>query len=121
MTGTAKRSHVYGVCGWLRREGHVAAVIATGAAGLIGSETVEFFCALGMDVVGIDNDMRRRFFGDEASTAWNRSQLESRFPDRYRHLSIDIRDQPAIDRVFAEYSSAITLVVHTAAQPSHDW
>src|SRR5258708_33273884 len=96
-------------------------VIVTGAAGLIGSEAVEFFCGLGMDVVGIDNGMRRQFFGDEASTAWNRSLLESRFPDQYRHLSIDVRDQHTIDRVFAEYDTTITLVVHTAAQPSHDW
>lgn len=95
--------------------------IVTGSAGLIGSETVAHFCALGLDVVGIDNDMRRTFFGAEASTDWNRGELERRYPQRYRHLSIDIRDQSAVDRLFAEYGRAIGLVVHTAAQPSHDW
>lgn len=95
--------------------------IVTGSAGLIGSETVSHFCDLGFDVVGIDNDMRRTFFGDEASTAWNRSELEQRFPHRYRHETIDIRDQEAVNRLFRHHGSSIGLVVHTAAQPSHDW
>ena len=69
----------------------MAVVLVTGSAGLIGSETVQHFCDLGFDVVGIDNDMRKRFFGDEASTAWNRSLLESRFPRQYRHFDADIR------------------------------
>lgn len=99
----------------------MSVVIVTGAAGLIGSEAVQFFCDLGMDVVGIDNDMRRYFFGDEASNAWNRNVLQTRFPTHYRHLSIDIRDEQTINRLFGEYGTAISLVVHSAAQPSHDW
>ena len=99
----------------------MAVVLVTGSAGLIGSETVAHFCDLGFDVVGVDNDMRRRFFGDEASTAWNRSLLESRFPKQYRHNDADIRDEQAINRIFAQYGADIALVVHTAAQPSHDW
>ena len=99
----------------------MAVVIVTGSAGLIGSETVRFFCDKGFDVVGIDNDMRRRFFGDEASTDWNRTQLERRFPKTYAHASIDIRDASAVDQIFQRYGSAVELVVHTAAQPSHDW
>jgi CDP-paratose 2-epimerase len=95
--------------------------IVTGSAGLIGSETVRTFCTLGFEVVGIDNDLRRTFFGDEASTDWNRRALEQEFPDQYRHVAIDIRDQSRIDQLFRSYGSAIDLVVHAAAQPSHDW
>lgn len=99
----------------------MSVVVVTGSAGLIGSETVQHFCQLGFDVVGIDNDMRRQFFGDEASTTWNRRLLESRFARQYSHFDADIRDQQAIDQIFARYGAQIVLVVHTAAQPSHDW
>jgi CDP-paratose 2-epimerase len=99
----------------------MAVVIVTGSAGLIGSETVQFFCDKGFEVVGIDNDMRRRFFGAEASTDWNKTQLERRFPHSYTHASIDIRDEAAVDQLFERYGNAVQLVVHTAAQPSHDW
>ena len=95
--------------------------IVTGSAGLIGSETVQFFCELGFEVVGIDNNMRQTFFGAEASTEWNRNSLLKRFPSRYRHLDIDIRNQEAVNKLFGEYGNNIKLVVHTAAQPSHDW
>ncbi len=99
----------------------MSVAIVTGSAGLIGSETVKYFCALGFEVIGIDNNLRRAFFGDEASTDWNRQALEQAFPGRYRHVAIDIRDQPRIDQLFASYGAAIELVVHAAAQPSHDW
>jgi CDP-paratose 2-epimerase len=99
----------------------MSVAIVTGSAGLIGSETVRHFGSLGLEIVGIDNDMRRTFFGDEASTAWNRRQLQERFPRRYRHEEIDIRDQEALNRLFNEYKRDVLLVVHTAAQPSHDW
>jgi CDP-paratose 2-epimerase len=95
--------------------------IITGSAGLVGSEASSFFAGQGMDVVGIDNDMRRMFFGNEASTHWNRERLEKSLGDRYRHVVVDIRDESAIDSLFAHYNSAITLVIHAAAQPSHDW
>ncbi len=95
--------------------------VVTGSCGLVGSETASSFAELGFDVVGIDNDMRRRFFGDEASTAWNRDLLRSRFPARYSHRDIDIRDEASIERLFQGLGSAVRLVVHTAAQPSHDW
>lgn len=95
--------------------------VVTGSAGLIGSETVRFLCDKGFDVVGIDNDLRRVFFGDEASTEWVRQTLVREFPTRYEHLSVDIRDKPSIEKLFRERGSAIGLVVHAAAQPSHDW
>ncbi len=95
--------------------------IITGSAGLIGSEATRYFSDAGLEVVGIDNDMRREFFGDEASTRWNRERLKADLGARYTHLNIDIRDSDGIDQVFARYGSEVKLVVHTAAQPSHDW
>jgi CDP-paratose 2-epimerase len=99
----------------------MSVAIVTGSAGLIGSETVKFFCEMGFDVVGIDNDMRCFFLGKEASTAWNRKLLEENYPTRYTHLNLDIRDQSRIEATFKKYGREIELVVHTAAQPSHDW
>jgi CDP-paratose 2-epimerase len=95
--------------------------IVTGSAGLIGSEAARFFAELGMDVVGIDNDMRQVFFGKEASTTWNRERLERDLGKRYHHHSIDIRDMDAVKAIFQKYGNSITVVIHTAAQPSHDW
>ena len=95
--------------------------VVTGAAGLIGSEAVRHFCSKGMTVIGIDNDMRQVFFGAEASTDWQKNRLEEELGDQYVHLSIDIRDTDAIDAAFKKYASDIELIVHTAAQPSHDW
>ncbi|WP_396623773.1 NAD-dependent epimerase/dehydratase family protein [Luteitalea sp.] len=99
----------------------MAVALITGSAGLIGSEAVDSFVARGYDVVGIDNDMRRQFFGDEASTAWQRDELERRHGRQYRHHDIDIRDAAAVNAVLAQYGTAVGAVIHTAAQPSHDW
>jgi CDP-paratose 2-epimerase len=96
-------------------------ILVTGSAGLIGSESVRFFCERGYTVVGIDNDMRQVFFGADASTAWNRVRLSELYGDRYIHHSIDIRDHQAVGQVFQTYSHDIDLIIHTAAQPSHDW
>jgi len=94
--------------------------LVTGSAGLIGAEAVRFFADKGMDVVGIDNDMRAYFFGASASTNWSREQLQSDVPG-YRHESIDIRNIEALRNVFERYGKNIELILHTAAQPSHDW
>jgi CDP-paratose 2-epimerase len=99
----------------------VSVAIVTGSTGLIGSEAAGHFGGLGLDVVGIDNDMRSVFFGPEASTAWTRQRLEETLGSGYRHQHLDVRDRDAIDRLFRMYGAAIELVVHTAAQPSHDW
>ena len=99
----------------------MAIAIVTGSAGLIGSEAAQYFAGRGLDVVGIDNDLRRYFFGDEASTDWQREQLQIKLGLRYRHLDLDIRDSEAIDKLFEAAGKDISLVVHTAAQPSHDW
>ena len=95
-------------------------VIVTGSAGLIGSEAARFFSARGYSVVGIDNDMRARLFGADASTAWNRQRLQEDLKN-YVHVDADIRDRETIDEVFRSYGARIALVIHTAAQPSHDW
>jgi CDP-paratose 2-epimerase len=99
----------------------MSVILITGAAGLIGSEAVHFFCKKGFIVIGIDNNMRQVFFGEDASTDWNRDRLLEAYGDQYIHHSIDIRDHDAISRVFKTYAEDIGLIVHTAAQPSHDW
>ncbi|MEN1678528.1 MAG: NAD-dependent epimerase/dehydratase family protein [Planctomycetota bacterium] len=99
----------------------MSVAIITGSAGLIGSEASAFFAEEGFDVVGVDNDMRRQFFGAEASTKWNRERLQKRLGSRYTHKEIDIRDDAAVDALFEQYGEAVELVIHTAAQPSHDW
>jgi CDP-paratose 2-epimerase len=98
----------------------MSVAIITGSAGLIGSEAVRFFGSLGMHVVGIDNDMRKFFFGDEASTEWNRQRLEQEV-EKYEHYDVDIRDYAKIVEIFDRFGRDISLVIHTAAQPSHDW
>ena len=99
----------------------MSVAIITGSAGLIGSEASRYFANKGLQVVGIDNNMRREFFGENASTEWNRLRLEEQLGDRYEHHAIDIRDEQAIDGLFDRYGKDIKLVLHTAAQPSHDW
>jgi CDP-paratose 2-epimerase len=94
--------------------------LITGSAGLIGAEAARFFTDKGLDIVGIDNDMRRLFFGDDASTQWSRAALEADLP-RYHHINCDVRDQVAIQNIFSRYGRDIAVVIHTAAQPSHDW
>lgn len=98
----------------------MSVVLVTGSAGLIGAESVRHFGALGYTVAGIDNDMRAYFFGEEASTHWAVAALQERCPG-YRHHNADIRDYGAIEAVFKEYAGEVALVIHTAAQPSHDW
>jgi CDP-paratose 2-epimerase len=95
-------------------------IIVTGSAGLIGSETVKHFAAEGYRVIGIDNDMRSRFFGPEASTQKVRDALVQTVRD-YEHHDLDIRDADKIMALFMEQRSEIAAVIHTAAQPSHDW
>src|SRR5689334_10817409 len=98
----------------------MAVALITGSAGLIGAEAARFFAARGLDIIGIDNDMRRQFFGTEASTIWNRRRLEADLKG-YTHYECDIRDQAAMTGLFKKYEANVAVVIHTAAQPSHDW
>lgn len=95
-------------------------VVVTGSGGLIGSESARHFHALGWDVVGVDNDMRAEFFGPDASTAWMTSTL-ARDLARFRHFHADIRDSSAVVELFRSVGTDCQLVIHAAAQPSHDW
>jgi len=94
--------------------------LITGSSGLIGSEAAQYFAQKGFRIVGIDNDMRRYFFGEEASTVWNKEALEERIKD-YVHMDLDIRDREGLRKLFEEYKAGIKLIIHAAAQPSHDW
>ncbi|MBM4305052.1 MAG: NAD-dependent epimerase/dehydratase family protein, partial [Deltaproteobacteria bacterium] len=94
--------------------------LITGSSGLIGSESAQFFHDKGWDILGIDNDLRSYFFGKESSTAWNTQRLKKSLK-RFTPLSVDIRNQDEIFKIFKKYGSEICLVIHTAAQPSHDW
>jgi CDP-paratose 2-epimerase len=98
----------------------MSVVVVSGSGGLVGSETARFYAGQASQVVGIDNDMRARFFGPEASTDWAVKQLRESL-DNYVHHGIDIRDARAVDSVFRNHGDDIGLVVHAAAQPSHDW
>jgi len=93
-------------------------VLITGSGGLIGSESVRFFAEKGFLVVGIDNDMRAYFFGEEASTKWNNKLLQEKYSN-FIPIDLDIRNEKTIDRIFEEIK--FDLIIHTAAQPSHDW
>ncbi len=94
--------------------------LITGSAGLIGSEAVEFLAGKFDLILGVDNNMRKTFFGSDASTIWNRKRLENSVTN-YKHYDLDIRDETAVRKLFNEYNHDIALIIHTAAQPSHDW
>ena len=94
--------------------------IITGSSGLIGSEAAEFFHQQGFFIVGIDNNMREYFFGSGGNTEKNKRQLETHLSN-YKHYASDIRDINAIEEIFSQHGSDIEVVIHTAAQPSHDW
>ena len=94
--------------------------LITGAAGLVGSESARYFALKNFAIVGIDNDMRQYFFGENASTDWNRRRLEEDIPG-YTHYETDIRDEQEMASIFKEYGTDIELIIHAAAQPSHDW
>ncbi len=93
--------------------------LITGSAGLIGSESARFFAEKGYAIVGIDNDMRKYFFGAEGSTEWNREKLAKALGEKYTHYTADIREKEEIEKIVKKHKPDI--VIHTAAQPSHDW
>jgi CDP-paratose 2-epimerase len=98
----------------------MAVVIVTGSSGLIGSEAVRKYTRLGYHVVGIDNNLRKTFFGDDACTLWNNKNLLNDHRN-YIHFDVDIRDKVKVFEIFNDYGKDIQLIIHAAAQPSHDW
>jgi CDP-paratose 2-epimerase len=95
--------------------------IISGSGGLIGSESVRHFVEAGYEVIGLENDMRATFFGPDASTAHVTESLTQRYPTEFSSIDMDIRDADAVSAVFSASAGRIELVIHTAAQPSHDW
>ncbi len=95
--------------------------IVTGSGGLIGSESVRHFAESGYDVVGLENDMRARFFGPDASTARTSRRLLRQYPGQFRLLDLDVRDADGVTNVIRKHAKELVLLVHAAAQPSHDW
>lgn len=96
-------------------------ILITGSAGLVGSESALYFGVKEYKIIGIDNDMRAKFFGPEASTKWVLSALSERLGSRYIHYDIDIRNLGKLKDIFKENSKDIKAIIHAAAQPSHDW
>ncbi len=95
-------------------------VLITGSDGLVGSECVKYFADIGYEIIGIDNDSRKKFFGNDASVLWNRKVLQNSV-ENYKHFDEDITDKSKIEKIFNTYSSDIDLIIHAAGQPSHDW
>jgi len=93
-------------------------VLITGSTGLIGSEAVRFFGGLGFEVHGIDNNMRKYFFGVDGDTSWMQKKLLHE-QKQYTHHAVDIRDEKKVEGIFRK--NRFDLIIHTAAQPSHDW
>jgi len=95
-------------------------VLITGSSGLVGSESVNFFCEKGFDVIGIDNNLRKFFFGSEGSTLWVKNLLLKKNKN-FKSLNIDIRNYNKLEKLFKKYKKKISLIIHCAAQPSHDY
>ena len=94
--------------------------IITGSTGLVGSESVDFFHNKGFDVVGIDNNFRKVFFGNTGSTDWIKKRLIKRNKN-FKNFSIDIRNYNQLEKLFKKYKKRISVIIHCAAQPSHDY
>ena len=98
----------------------MSVVIITGSTGLVGSESVNFFCKKGFEVIGIDNNLRKFFFGKDGSTLWVKNRL-LKTNKKFKNYSIDIRNINQLKKIFKKYSKNIKLIIHCAAQPSHDY
>ena len=98
----------------------MSVVIITGSSGLVGSESVDFFSNKGFDVIGIDNNLRKTFFGKEASTTWVKNKLIKKHKN-FKNYNIDIRNIGSLEKIFKNFKKNISLIIHRAAQPSHDY
>ena len=95
-------------------------VIITGSSGLVGSEAVNFFSKKGFEVIGIDNNLRKFFFGLDGSTSWIKKKIIKENVN-YTHFNTDIRNYENLKKIFSKYKKNISLIIHCAAQPSHDY
>jgi len=98
----------------------MSVVLITGSNGLVGSESVNFFSDRGFKVVGVDNDLRKYFFGKDASTKWQNKILIKR-NKKFKNYTADVRSLQSLDKIFRKYKKNIELIIHCAAQPSHDY
>jgi len=94
--------------------------LITGSCGLVGSESASFFSKKGFKIIGIDNNYRKVFFGKDGDISWLRNKLKKELKN-YKHFSTDIRNFENLKKIFKKYRKNISLIIHAAAQPSHDW
>jgi len=95
--------------------------LITGSCGLVGSESVDFFIKKNFHVLGVDNNLREFFFGKNGSTIWLKKKIKETYKKNYKHFNIDIRDYSKLEEIFKKYKTKIKVIIHSAAQPSHDW
>ena len=95
--------------------------LITGSCGLVGSESVDFFIKKNFHVLGLDNNLREFFFGKNGSTIWLKEKIKTKYKKKYKHFNIDIRDYSKLEKIFKKYKTKIKVIIHSAAQPSHDW
>ena len=98
----------------------MSVALITGSSGLVGSEAVKFFCNKGFDVVGIDNNLRKFFFGNDGSTSWVKKKLEHDYKN-FLNYDVDVRNFSNLEKIFKKYKKKISVIIHCAAQPSHDY
>ena len=98
----------------------MALVLITGSCGLVGSESSTFFSQKGFDILGIDNNSRKSFFGKDGDISWIKKKMINNIKN-YKHFNLDITNYKSLEKVFKKYKKRIKLVIHSAAQPSHDW
>ena len=94
--------------------------LITGSCGLVGSESSLFFSKKGFDIIGIDNNARKSFFGKDGDITWVKSKLKKEIKNYY-HFNADIRNYNSIKKIFTKFKKKISVIIHCAAQPSHDW
>jgi CDP-paratose 2-epimerase len=97
----------------------MSVVLITGSCGLVGAESSKFFCDKGFDVLGIDNNYRKLFFGSDGDTNWVKQNLIKKYKN-YSHFNKNIQNYSSIQKIFQKYKKSIKLIIHSAAQPSHD-
>ena len=95
-------------------------VLITGSCGLVGSEAAIFFSKKGFEILGVDNNARKFFFGPDGDISWIKKSLKKKIKN-YNHYNIDIRNYNSLKKIFSKYKNQIKLIIHCAAQPSHDW